>query len=117
MVIPEVLTVREAREKLPSLLGSLGGEDAPVFIGAHRKPQGVLISLAEYERLVQAAGQDRRAAVESAAGSLRAEGLTASEEVAQDAADYAAGRIDADELRRHTLERYQGRAGGVAAAS
>ncbi|UGQ13771.1 type II toxin-antitoxin system Phd/YefM family antitoxin [Yinghuangia sp. ASG 101] len=111
MAIPQVLTVREAREQLSSLLGALdeeGSDDAPVFIGSHRKPQGVLLSVEAYERLRQAAHGERRRAVSSATGSLRAEGLTTSSEYERDIRDYAEGLIDADELRRRTLGRYSG---------
>ncbi|NUU20895.1 MAG: antitoxin VbhA family protein [Streptomycetaceae bacterium] len=50
---------------------------------------------------------DRRWAVASASGSLRAEGLETTPEYARDARDYADGVIDADELRRRTLARYR----------
>jgi PHD/YefM family antitoxin component YafN of YafNO toxin-antitoxin module len=45
----------------------------PVFVGAHRKPEAVVMSVSRYEELVAAA--QRRADVDEALASVRAEGL------------------------------------------
>ncbi|MFI5530473.1 type II toxin-antitoxin system Phd/YefM family antitoxin [Kitasatospora sp. NPDC051853] len=107
MDIQEVVTVSSARAQLPQILAGLAAEGpaaAPVVIGAHRKPQGVLLSVALYEELTAAR---RREAVASAAGSLRAEGLHASSAAEADADDYAHGRITADELVERAANRYR----------
>lgn len=52
----DVLTTSEARVALPNLLararGASGKRLDPVVIGAHRKAEAVLISYADYERLM-----------------------------------------------------------------
>ncbi|QKW06123.1 type II toxin-antitoxin system Phd/YefM family antitoxin [Streptomyces sp. NA04227] len=58
MRVPEVVTVSDARSRLSHLLSELAeaGEKAePVLIGAHRRAQGVLLSVAAYENLARAA--------------------------------------------------------------
>ncbi|MFJ8628175.1 MULTISPECIES: antitoxin VbhA family protein [Kitasatospora] len=55
--------------------------------------------------------EDRRRAVSSATGSVRAEGLTPSAEYLTDAEEYAAGVITADELVQRAEARH--RAPGV----
>lgn len=66
----EILATREARERLPSLLAEFraAGPDAePVVIGAHRRPEGVVLSYERYLQLLEGrerirAMLDRRAA-------------------------------------------------------
>jgi antitoxin StbD len=56
----EVLATREAREQLPSLLSAFRAEGAnaePVVIGAHRRPEGVVLSYARYLQLLE--GRER----------------------------------------------------------
>jgi PHD/YefM family antitoxin component YafN of YafNO toxin-antitoxin module len=69
--IDEVLSTREARSKLPSLLAGFrarGADADPVVIGAHRRPEAVVLSYARYLALlsgrerVKAILADRRAA-------------------------------------------------------
>jgi len=82
------VTVSDARAQLSRILTDLsesGAAAAPVLIGAHRKPQGVLLSVAAFESLSGRAA--RRTAAASATGSIEAEGLHAS-----DAADRDDGR-------------------------
>ncbi len=108
--IQEVVTVSDARAQLSRILVSLGeaGPQAePVLIGAHRKAQGVLLSVEAFEALeARAALATRRQAVDSANGSLAAEGLTTSAAADRDAAEYIRGAIDLDELTERTLARY-----------
>jgi PHD/YefM family antitoxin component YafN of YafNO toxin-antitoxin module len=60
----EVLATREARAQLPALLERFrkaGAAAEPVVIGAHRRPEAVVLS---YERYLQlAGGRERVAAV------------------------------------------------------
>jgi len=106
MDTPEVLSVATARAQLSRLLAGLSAEDtsggtpAPVFIGRYRKPQGVLMSITEYQRL------KRAEAVASALGSLRAEGLEPTPESAELMSAYTRGEITADELVARTVARY-----------
>ncbi|MBT2488212.1 type II toxin-antitoxin system Phd/YefM family antitoxin [Streptomyces sp. ISL-96] len=97
-LIPEVVTVSDARAGLSRILADLehGGATAePVLIGAHRKPQGVLLSVEVYEALQGRTA--RRAVVESATASLALEGLRASAESDRDAEAYVNGELNAEE--------------------
>ncbi|MFE3638228.1 type II toxin-antitoxin system Phd/YefM family antitoxin [Streptomyces cellostaticus] len=108
MVIPEVVTVSDARAGLSQILADLSesGADAdPVLIGAHRKPQGVLLSVEAYEALSGRAA--RRAAVASATGSIEAEGLHASEASDRDTEAYVKGDVDADTLVARAIARHR----------
>ncbi|WP_457034400.1 antitoxin VbhA family protein [Kitasatospora sp. P5_F3] len=51
--------------------------------------------------------ENRRRAVSSATGSVRAEGLTPSPDYLTDAEEYAAGRITADELVERAEARHR----------
>lgn len=95
MTTPRVLTMRELRQGLSDVVDKVtaGGE---VFAGAHRKPEVVIMSVEQYERLT--AAQHR--AVESAVASLQMEGLQPTEVEVAAARELAAGRIDFAEFRR-----------------
>lgn len=71
--VDEVLPTREAREKLPSMLAGFrahGAKADPVVIGAHRRPEAVVLSYERYLALlsgrerVKAILADRRASSE-----------------------------------------------------
>lgn len=80
MRLPEVLSFREFRTALAATLKRVQGPDAdPVFVGAHRKPEAVVMSVSRYQELVEAAA--RRADVAEALASVRAEGLEPGPEV------------------------------------
>ena len=72
LVVPEVLSVRELRAGLASVIERVQ-RGAAVFVGAHRRAEAVLVSVEQYEALVRAARQ--REAVAEALASVRAEGL------------------------------------------
>ncbi len=62
--IDEVLPTREARAKLPSLLAGFrarGAEADPVVIGAHRRPEAVVLSYERY--LAMLSGRERVKAI------------------------------------------------------
>jgi PHD/YefM family antitoxin component YafN of YafNO toxin-antitoxin module len=110
MDIPKIVTISDARAGLSRILSELSdaGPDAdPVLIGAHRKPQGVLLSVEAFEALSGRAA--RRAAVESATGSIEAEGLRTSEAADRDTEAYVRGDLDADALVTRAVNRYQHR--------
>ncbi|MFJ9523012.1 type II toxin-antitoxin system Phd/YefM family antitoxin [Kitasatospora sp. NPDC101801] len=107
MEIQEIISVSDARTQLSQILGTLaleGPTAAPVVIGAHRKPQGVLMSIALYEELT---GARRRAGAASATGSVRAEGLQPSAASDADTDEYVRGSIDADELVARAVARHR----------
>jgi len=76
MRAPEVLSFREFRAGLAATLKRVQGE-GPVFVGSHRKPEAVIMSVAHYRDLVEIS--ERRAAVAEALASVRAEGLEPSD--------------------------------------
>ena len=71
--VDEVLPTREARSKLPSMLAGFrarGADADPVVIGAHRRPEAVVLSYERYLALlsgrerVKAILADRRASAD-----------------------------------------------------
>lgn len=105
-VVPEVLSFREFRAGLAATLRRVQEPGAgPVFVGAHRRAQAVVLSAAEYERLRGAAG--RREAVDAALASVRLEGLEPSTEGHRLLDAYAAGRLDADEAVEQLARQYR----------
>lgn len=105
MRLPEVLSFREFREGLASTLRRVQEPDSePVFVGAHRRPEAVVLSVARYEELVDAAG--RRADVDEALASVRAEGLEPSAEGLALLDDVAEGRLSTAQARERVLARY-----------
>ena len=62
MQTPEVLSFREFRAGLAATFKRVqaGG---PVFVGAHRKPEAVIMSVAHYRDLVQISERPRGAGV------------------------------------------------------
>jgi PHD/YefM family antitoxin component YafN of YafNO toxin-antitoxin module len=62
--VNEVLPTREARAKLPSMLAEFrarGAEADPVVIGAHRRPEAVVLSYERYLALLS--GRERTKAI------------------------------------------------------
>ena len=110
MDIPEIVTVSDARAGLSRILAELshaGPDASPVLIGAHRKPQGVLLSIEAFEALSGRAA--RRAAAESATASVEAEGLSTSEAADRDIEAYVRGDLDPDALVSRAVNRHQHR--------
>jgi PHD/YefM family antitoxin component YafN of YafNO toxin-antitoxin module len=74
----ETLSVREAREMLPTVLDRFrNGDRTPVGVGSHRKTEAVMLPVEVYDEFL-ALLAERAAAVADAIGSVRAEGLTPS---------------------------------------
>lgn len=107
----EVVTVSDARSQLPQLLSRLqddGPSAEPVFIGAHRKASGVLISLELFEELTELREKfERREAVASAWGSLSAERLTPTPQFLKDAEEYTNGELAVDDLVQRAVRRHR----------
>jgi PHD/YefM family antitoxin component YafN of YafNO toxin-antitoxin module len=104
VVVPEVLSVREFRAGLAATIARVA-EGAPAFVGAHRKPEVVVMSVELYEALVRSA--QRREAVAEALASVRAEGLEPSLDALDLLEKIAAGELDEDEGIERLRARYQ----------
>jgi len=102
MQTPEVLSFREFRAGLAATFKQVQHGE-PVFVGAHRKPEAVVMSVAHYRDLVELSR--RREAVAEALASVRAEGLRPSEDGLDVLEGIAAGALTEDEaiaaLDRH----------------
>ncbi|MBW0115565.1 type II toxin-antitoxin system Phd/YefM family antitoxin [Pseudonocardia abyssalis] len=105
MLLPQVLSFREFRAGLAATLKQVQEPDAePVFVGAHRKPEAVVMSVSHYQHLRDRA--ERREAVEAALASVRAEGLEPSALGHRLLSEVAVGRIGTDEMRSRLTEHY-----------
>jgi prevent-host-death family protein len=104
MRTPEVLSFREFRAGLAATLKRVQGE-GPVFVGSHRKPEAVIMSVAHYQDLVEIS--ERRAAIAEALASVRAEGLEPSEIGLRGLAAISDGTLTTDEFRAEILRRYR----------
>ena len=106
MQVPEVLSFREFRADLAAALRRVQAPGAePVFVGAHRRAEAVVMSVERYQELVAAAG--RRVAVGEALASVRAEGLEPSAEGLAQLDAVADGRLSTAEAREQVLARYR----------
>ncbi|QYN41157.1 type II toxin-antitoxin system prevent-host-death family antitoxin (plasmid) [Pseudonocardia sp. DSM 110487] len=105
MLLPSVLSVREFRAELAATLRRVQEGSGPVFVGAHRRPEAVVMSVSQYQQLVDAA--ERRDAVAEALASVRAEGLEPSDEGLALLEAIAEGRISTEEARARTLARHR----------
>jgi prevent-host-death family protein len=87
--------MRELRQGLAEVVEDVqaGGE---VFAGSHRKPEVVLMSVRQYERLTAVQEQ----AVASSVASMQIEGMAVTEVERAAAGELAAGRIDFEEYTR-----------------
>lgn len=104
--LPAVLSVREFRAELAATLKRVQEVGSgPVFVGAHRRPEAVVMSVSQYQKLVDAA--ERRDAVAEALASVRAEGLEPSAEGLALLEAIADGRISTEEARARALARYR----------
>jgi prevent-host-death family protein len=104
--LPEVLSFREFRAVLAAVLERVRrSPDSVVFVGAHRRPEAVVVSVEQYEALQEAS--ERQHAVAAALASVRAEGLEPSPEDLALFVAVAAGELSTDELRDRVLSRYR----------
>jgi PHD/YefM family antitoxin component YafN of YafNO toxin-antitoxin module len=92
----ETLSVREAREQLPTVLDRFrNGDRTPVGVGSHRKTEAVMVPVEVYDELTA----ERASAVNEAAASLRAEGLSPSAEATAITERWARGEISTAQMR------------------
>jgi PHD/YefM family antitoxin component YafN of YafNO toxin-antitoxin module len=104
---PEVLSFREFRAGLAATLKRVQAPSGdPVFVGAHRKPEAVVMSVAHYRHLV--AASERREAVAEALGSVRAEGLEPSAHGLAQLEAIAAGTLTGEQAIEQLHLRYRG---------
>jgi antitoxin (DNA-binding transcriptional repressor) of toxin-antitoxin stability system len=94
----ETLSVREAREQLPSVLARFrDGDRTPVGVGAHRKMEAIIVPVEVFDELVVGRAQ----ALAEARASLRLEGLTSPADAEEVMARWASGEISTTQMRRH----------------
>jgi len=92
----ETLSVREAREQLPSVLERFrNGDRTPVGVGSHRKTEAIMVPVEVFDELIS----ERARSLTQAAGSLRAEGLKPSPEVEVITERWARGEISSAQMR------------------
>lgn len=104
--VPAVMSFREFRAGLAGALDRVRlSPGAVVFVGAHRKAEAVLVSVEQYEALLESA--ERQRAVAAALASVRAEGLEPSAEDLALFVEVAAGQMSTAELRDRILSRYR----------
>lgn len=106
MQTPEVLSFREFRAGLAATLKRVqapGG--GPVFVGAHRKAEAVVMSVEQYRELTDE--RERREAVAEALASVRAEGLEPSPTGLAQISAISAGSMTTADARERTLARYR----------
>ena len=102
---PEVLSFREFRSGLAATFRQVQEPDAdPVFVGAHRRPEAVVMSVSHYQHLVEVS--ERREAVAEALASVRVEGLEPSADDLEMFTALGAGEMGSDELRARVMARY-----------
>jgi PHD/YefM family antitoxin component YafN of YafNO toxin-antitoxin module len=106
MTVPVVMSFREFRSGLAGVLDQVRrSPQAAVFVGSHRRAEAVLVSVEQYEALLEAA--ERQRAVAAALASVRAEGLEPSAADLALFAKVAAGELTTEELRERVLSRYR----------
>lgn len=95
--------MREFRAGLAATLAQVTEQGSAVFVGAHRRPEVVVMSVEQYEALVRSA--QRREAVAEALASVRAEGLEPTLDGLEVLEAIASGQIEEDDgiaaLRAH----------------
>ncbi|BBG03573.1 antitoxin Phd_YefM of type II toxin-antitoxin system [Pseudonocardia autotrophica] len=101
-----MLSFREFRAGLAAALKRVQEPGAdPVFVGSHRKPEAVMLSVSRYEELVRF--ETRRADVDEALASVRAEGLEPGPEGLALLEGVASGEVSTTQAREQILARYQ----------
>jgi PHD/YefM family antitoxin component YafN of YafNO toxin-antitoxin module len=106
MSVPAVMSFREFRAGLAGVLDRVRqSPGAAIFVGSHRRAEAVLVSVEQYEALLEAS--ERQRAVAAALASVRAEGLEPSAGDLTLFVNVAAGQMTTDELRDRVLARYQ----------
>jgi PHD/YefM family antitoxin component YafN of YafNO toxin-antitoxin module len=99
----ETLSVREAREQLPSVLERFRkGDRTPVGVGSHRKTEAVMVPVEVFDELTA----ERTRSLSQAAASVRAEGLAAGADVDAITERWARGEISTAQMRELVRQLY-----------
>lgn len=99
----ETLSVREAREQLPTVLERFRkGDRTPVGVGSHRKTEAIMVSVEVFDELTA----ERNQSVAQAAASVRAEGLTISSDAEAIMERWARGELSTTEMRELVRQLY-----------
>ncbi|MFC0528395.1 antitoxin VbhA family protein [Phytohabitans kaempferiae] len=99
----ETLSVREAREQLPSVLERFrNGDRTPVGVGSHRKTEAVMVPVEVFDELTA----ERARSLAQAAASVRAEGLAIGADVEAITERWARGEISTVQMRELVRQLY-----------
>jgi PHD/YefM family antitoxin component YafN of YafNO toxin-antitoxin module len=102
-VLIETLSVREAREQLPSVLERFRqGDRTPVGVGSHRKTEAVMVPVEVFDELTA----ERTKSLAQAAASVRAGGLTVGAQVETITERWARGEISTARMRELVRQLY-----------
>jgi hypothetical protein len=102
-VLIETLSVREAREQLPSVLERFrNGDRTPVGVGSHRKTEAIMVSVEVFDELTA----ERSRSLAQAAASVRAEGLTVGPEAEAIVERWARGELSTTQMRELVRQLY-----------
>lgn len=97
----ETLSVREAREQLPTVLERFrNGDRTPVGVGAHRRTEAVVVPVEVFDELTA----ERARSLAQALGSVQAEGLEPSSDAAAIAQRWARGEISTAQMREQVRQ-------------
>ena len=100
----ETLSVREAREQLPSVLERFrNGDRRPVGVGSHRKTEAVMVPVEVFDELTA----ERARSLTQAAASVQAEGLMISADVAAITERWTRGEISTVQMRELVRRLYR----------
>lgn len=92
----ETLSVREAREQLPSVLERFrNGDRTPVGVGSHRRTEAIMIPVEVFDELTA----ERARSLAQAMASVEAEGLVATADVLAVTERWARGEISTPQMR------------------
>lgn len=101
----ETLSVREAREQLPSLLERFrNGDRTTIGVGAHRRTEAVVIPVAVYDELIA----EREQSAAAALASLRVETVYPSMDARVITDQWVHGKITTSEMREQIKRLYAG---------
>ncbi len=99
----ETLSVREAREQLPSVLERFrNGDRTPVGVGSHRRTEAVMVPVEVFDELTA----ERARSLTQAAASVRAEGLAVGADVEAIVERWARGEIGTAQMRESVRRLY-----------
>lgn len=102
-MLVQTLSVREARQQLPSVLERFrNGDRTPVGVGSHRKTEAVMVPVEVFDELTA----ERARSLTQAAASVRAEGLSVGAEVEAITARWVRGEISTGQMREQVRRLY-----------